>query len=77
MNRALQNRLWQRLLDLAEAPPTRRLVRRTGRLLARYHRTRVDLITRFKRGARTPLATLRRLADRARSGGRRVDHDRR
>lgn len=70
MSRALQNQLWQRLLDLAEAQPTRRLVRRAGRLRARYHRTRVDLITRLKRGARASLATLRRLATRAHPGGR-------
>ncbi|MCB9527380.1 MAG: hypothetical protein H6701_03125 [Myxococcales bacterium] len=50
--RALRNVLWQRLLDLAEARPTRQLVRRAGRLLARAHRARVRHGDRLRAVAR-------------------------
>lgn len=36
----LRNQLYQRVLDVAEAPITRRWVRRVGRGLARWHRWR-------------------------------------
>lgn len=56
-SRARRNDAWQRLLDLAEARPTRAFIRRAGRLLARAHRARVEYSD--------PLRTLaRRLLDR-------------
>lgn len=58
--RALRNALWQRLLDLAEARPTRLLVRRAGLFLARAHRNRVRQGDRLRAFTRRLLGRARR-----------------